>query len=196
MTERYDSPQMWAHYATGYCGVCLCFDVSFLEGRIDSVRYSDAPIMEGGYRADDMFSRRNEFAPSALLVKQGAWAYEQEWRAIIPDEETDEGFVRLNNSDLWAVIVGHNTPEEARVVICEACDDIGARMFVTVPEELKYCLGIWPYGFYPSFDGRTIVQEQKEFCGRTGAEPFELLAAKWLGRMELARRRVFSKVSS
>ena len=196
LTERYDSPQMWAHYATGYCGACLCFDTSFLEGWIDAVRYSDTPIMEGGYRADDMYSRREEIAPKALLVKQGAWAYEQEWRAVIPEEETEQGFVRYKDGDLWAVIVGHNTPDDAKARIREACERAGARLYVTAPQELRYRLGIWPDGFHPSFDGRTIEQELDEYCEKVGLELFERSANEWRESMEQARVRVLEKASA
>ncbi len=196
MTERYDSPQMWAHYATGYCGVCLCFDTSFLERRLDAVRYSDTPIMEGGYRADDMYLRRGEIAPAALLVKQGAWAYEQEWRAIIPEEETEQGFVRYEVGDLWAVIVGHNTPNDAKAAIRKACEKVGAHLYVTAPQELRYRLGVWPEGFHPSFDGRAIEQELDEYCERNGAELFERRAGEWRNSMEQAKIRVLNQMST
>ena len=55
MTDHYGSLQMRAHYATSYCGACLCFDTSCPEGRIDAARYSDALVVEGGYRADNMY---------------------------------------------------------------------------------------------------------------------------------------------
>ena len=186
MTERYNSPQMWAHYATGYCGVCLCYDVAFLRGRIDAVRYSDVPILEDGYRADELILRKNELATAALLVKQKDWAYEQEWRAIFPSEETNGGYVSCGQDDLWAVIIGHNTPKIAQDEIRKICQETGAQLYLTAPQELRYALGIWPDEFSPSSDGRTIEIELQMFYDKTGFLPFEELANVSRGSTDLA----------
>lgn len=192
MTERYDSPQMWAHYATGYCGVCLCFDTSFAEERISAVRYSDLPILETEYRADELIHRRCELAIAALLVKQGDWAYEQEWRIVVPSEETDNGFISFGDDDLWAVIIGHNTPKDAKTAIKAACAKSGACVYITKPQELRYRIGIWPDGFRPRFAGGTIEQELEEYCRQTDSSPFEKLADGERSSMRRAKERVLN----
>lgn len=175
LTELYDSPQMWAHYATSYTGVCLCIDTSYIRDSIEAVRYSDVPVKVLGNAGDAMLSGETKRIPAGLVVKQRDWAYEQEWRAIFPDSETDDGFIDYGGEALKAVIIGHRCPESARSLIRDACDKVGAKVYITAPQECRYGLGIWPEAFKLSMDGRSIESEIAAYCEETGEVAFERL---------------------
>ena len=85
LSEIADNELMWAHYANSHTGLVLCFDQQhgFFSRRrtqndefyfVRKVVYSDSPAISIAKLDGD-----------ALLVTKGAnWAYEREWRMIVP----------------------------------------------------------------------------------------------------------------
>ena len=41
LSERWNNPQLWAHYANCYKGVCLCFSTKGVFGKIEKVEYCE-----------------------------------------------------------------------------------------------------------------------------------------------------------
>jgi Protein of unknown function (DUF2971) len=85
LSEMPDNELMWAHYADSHTGIVLCFDEQhgFFNRRrsendefyfVRRVVYSDRPAVSMATLDGD-----------ALLVTKGTkWAYEREWRMIVP----------------------------------------------------------------------------------------------------------------
>ena len=83
------NPLMWSHYTGDGSGFVIGYDMTQLiilssgEGRLRPVVYGHKPIFVDGY------SIINEGIVNALLSYKGDhWSYEQEWRLIVPLNET------------------------------------------------------------------------------------------------------------
>lgn len=85
LSEIPDNELMWAHYADSHRGLVLCFDDTdtfFNRRRTESddfyflrkVNYTDGPALS-----------LSTISGEALLVTKGThWAYEREWRMVVP----------------------------------------------------------------------------------------------------------------
>ncbi len=90
--ERADVSLMWAHYAEKHSGVCLEFDTSVLQGKIDyliPVTYAepDGERKRCPLPHDDLGDNSPEYQKRVrgfLSYKANEWAYEKEWRWIVP----------------------------------------------------------------------------------------------------------------
>ncbi|HVH74728.1 MAG TPA: DUF2971 domain-containing protein [Stellaceae bacterium] len=122
LTEKPDSPLMWAHYARAHTGICLEFDARKapfteefppLTGGLLKVEYRTAypayDIVNGGYRA--------------LFTKSEDWSYEAEWRLIAEERgfarsmwtlKTDNDFLTLPSGTLRSVTIGCLADESSR----------------------------------------------------------------------------------
>lgn len=92
-TTKYDSMPMWAHYASDHSGFCVEYDVKDFD---DSRRRNIHPVVYSDERFD--FTRwleperdRRFIAIVAATHKSDQWAYEDEWRLVIPDGEPTPG---------------------------------------------------------------------------------------------------------
>lgn len=80
LSERNDSILMWSHYAADHAGYCLEFeatDYTPVFGTAQRVAYCDDYPSIDFYGAGDKFEL-------AFLTKYSDWAYEKEWRIIVP----------------------------------------------------------------------------------------------------------------
>jgi len=122
LTERPDSPLMWAHYASSHTGICLEFDTRkapFTEafppftGGLLKVKYRSTypayDIVSGGY--------------PALFTKSEDWSYEAEWRLIAEERrfarsfwtlKTNNDFLTLAPGVLTSVTIGCLADEPSR----------------------------------------------------------------------------------
>jgi hypothetical protein len=122
LTEKPNSPLMWAHYACSHTGVCLEFDTKrapFTEAfppftggllKVDyRTTYPSYDIVSGGYRA--------------LFTKSVDWSYEAEWRLIAEARgfarsiwtlKTNNDFLTLPSGVLKSVTIGCLTDESSR----------------------------------------------------------------------------------
>lgn len=87
LSERMDSPPMWAHYADNNAGFVIAFDTEHAwfhqrrsgeKKRLQKVAYFDGKLEEP-----------LESPQEAFISKTTDWAYEQEWRLYIKDGEAD-----------------------------------------------------------------------------------------------------------
>lgn len=87
LSERMDSPPMWAHYADNNAGFVVAFDTehawfrqrkSGKETRLQKVAYFDGKLKEP-----------LENPQAAFISKTTDWAYEREWRLYINNGEAD-----------------------------------------------------------------------------------------------------------
>ena len=83
------NPLMWSHYTIDGSGFVIGYDMTQLiqlssgEGRLRPVVYGHKPIFVDGYL---LFIEGN--INTLLSYKSDSWSYEQEWRLIVPLNET------------------------------------------------------------------------------------------------------------
>ncbi len=87
LSECWNSPLMWSHYADSHRGICLELDTTdFRRPDLKAVNYRAARSV----RASDLLKWKKERSPEAkqrvfdtyFLAKAGAWRYEKEWRDV------------------------------------------------------------------------------------------------------------------
>ena len=120
------SPQLWAHYANNYNGVCLCFsrDGVFKEAR--KVQYRQKKKTKARTINDMEKAVYNGF-----FYKQKDWGYEKEWRIVNRMEDGKE-FLHFTPEDLKAVIIGEKTPGDIAQIIINSLGE-HVRVFKAVP---------------------------------------------------------------
>ena len=92
LSAKCNSVPMWAHYAKDHCGVCFVFNLSnYSVGaglEAGSGRFPFSLVWEVKYSKRMPAGRLGEdgFPPRRFVTKSNEWAYEQEWRAFMPDQ--------------------------------------------------------------------------------------------------------------
>lgn len=86
LSESYKIEPMWAHYAKGFCGICVAYSVrellTGLDKSIELIRmnYSEtAPIL---LKNSEPTHNRVRLSLSSKTLR---WSYEREWRLISPN---------------------------------------------------------------------------------------------------------------
>ena len=86
MTEKYDSPLMWAHYANSHTGFCVGYakdEIKAISTRFDKVSYKSQP------HKVNLEQINMEEIESLLYIKSEDWRYEEEWRAVYTLKDED-----------------------------------------------------------------------------------------------------------
>lgn len=100
MSETWESPLMWAHYADSHKGMVLGFDVPVPA--YQKVRYIDKRPTLASLGITSMDEMTAEHMGELIGLKSSGWEYEREWRAYVT---LDEG-VRLNGTMHYFVDFG------------------------------------------------------------------------------------------
>ncbi|MEJ5861664.1 DUF2971 domain-containing protein [Pseudomonas farsensis] len=125
LTERLDSLPLWAHYADNHKGFAMEYDFknlpfdNIMSYMLWPVRYRgifNAADMLKGVRVGMNFN--NLFALVAALHKSSDWAYEQEWRLVLPDGEAEQA--RNFDAPLKAVHLGTNISSDDERLVRES----------------------------------------------------------------------------
>lgn len=99
LCESGSVPLMWSHYSDSHRGVCLGYDSSehpFTQAL--PVQYSKLrPFV------DPTVHTRIEMLDRSLYTKSSDWAYEKEWRLVLPE---GEGVRRIPRTALKEIIIG------------------------------------------------------------------------------------------
>ena len=103
MSDRCDSPLMWAHYANEHKGVCLCYDYKVFKSKAFKIDYLKDRVVKECNTMDDI----DKYAKESLLYKFYDWSYEREWRVLrdISNGKDDPYF--STKEGLKAVIFGY-----------------------------------------------------------------------------------------
>jgi hypothetical protein len=93
-----DVPLMWSHYADSHAGVCLGFDPQASHfAQAQPVRYARRrPVV------DPTTQSKEQMLDASLFTKSLDWAYEEEWRIVLP---SGPGFYELKSS-LRSIVAG------------------------------------------------------------------------------------------
>lgn len=144
LTERLDSLPLWAHYADNHKGFAMEYDFkslafeSVMSLMLWPVRYNgvfNAGEMLKGVRPGMAFN--NLFALVAALHKAPDWAYEQEWRLVLPDGVTEPG--RNFKAPLTAVYLGTNISSDDERLVRDRASvaDVPVFKMRLVPHQFK-----------------------------------------------------------
>jgi hypothetical protein len=128
-SRRYDSLLMWAHYANSHTGVCIGIRVENIDNAV-KLKLS-VPDETGNFKefqfpvVDVEYSNDNRILPpyryyeherkigleKYLTYKSKEWAYEEELRLVLWNEELTEQKIHLAPNSIGEVIFGIRTPK-------------------------------------------------------------------------------------
>lgn len=97
LCQRIDSLLMWGHYARNHQGFAMEYDFTRLPQQSPVARFLWPVIYdEKIYDASHVFVKKSPDAPVSNMFAVGAaihkaldWQYEQEWRIVVPDGESE-----------------------------------------------------------------------------------------------------------
>lgn len=131
LTEKKDNLLMWAHYGQQHEGMVIGFDSNhpFFNQKLhpsDDFRH----LRKVNYSFDRPTIRFSEYEDllSVLLTKSNEWAYEDEWRMILPVEKADVVrehkdkqvyLFRFPPAAVAEIILGVRIPDETGKLITE-----------------------------------------------------------------------------
>ena len=138
------SPQLWAHYAGNYCGICFCFSTKGSFQRAREVIYENPPYMKGVLN-DDFEKAVHE----SFFYKQSGWRHEKEWRVI---EKTEEDYFKFNSKDLIGVIIGERVPAEIKKIMVNYLPETVKALRTKVGFQ-TYTIHFLPWDYEVSYDG-------------------------------------------
>ena len=131
-SENWDNMTMWSHYANGYKGVCLEFDVDSvdsnnLERYLYPVQYVDVlqnvpRFIINRFECDKEINSLDVIL-SCATQKLKSWNYEEEWRYISLDSDrypkSSLPFTRPSK-----IILGNSIDEDIRARLIQIGDDL------------------------------------------------------------------------
>ena len=138
---------MWAHYAENHKGFVVEFSEEHLAEAIRKASFGDVDYMDapsddltemlhrafkiGKYRYTYLL-RRGVFS-AAYFTKTSCWAYEQERRMIVPDENTREvsGLILLDTPSkcVTSIIVGSKATKETKETLTKKAAELGCNYY-------------------------------------------------------------------
>ena len=149
LSEKPDSPLMWAHYTDAHQGVCLEFDARTApftrQSAATKVEYREV------YPAYDVVTVGYE----PLVTKSADWSYEAEWRVIAEERafalnnetlKTDDSFLIMPQGALKSVTIGCLANKSRRQLIARIVEDHapGVAIRQAAPATDRYELWIDP----------------------------------------------------
>lgn len=127
LTKNPVSPQMWAHYAGNYSGICIQFST---EGTV----FANAKPIEyyACKPAGELFEPEPEeieaMVKKSLYKKSKTWEYEEEHRIITSKEEQ---FLKFYRKDIKSIILGEKIKPQYREVILEVAQKYNIPVYST-----------------------------------------------------------------
>lgn len=156
-SENWNNLLMWAHYADGGRGMCVEYDLALLNGNepvlqhLFPVHYSSHRYIKDGLTdihaeiqtIKNAIATGSELDDSAwlkdmmafYLTKSSEWAYEQEWRIVVPQYNLPSSKSQLQITDgnidfccVSAVYLGCKMPIEKKRWIRHVVEKVNARI--------------------------------------------------------------------
>lgn len=115
LSKTFDNHLLWAHYASGFSGVAIEFEIDETEDEVIDINYRGVFAAVNESNSADPSS----VAKAVLSSKYDAWSYEQEIRIL-----TTEYFYKLKNP-ISRIIAGHRMAQplfDALRIVCEKLD--------------------------------------------------------------------------
>lgn len=177
--ERNNNILMWSHYADKYKGACIEFDTNIIEKTIDKLKRVDYAKDECEVREkiplphDSLGDFSDEYqnrVRRSLSYKAKEWAYEEEWRLIVPpmakcmtslrlDKENRSILIsRIPQGAIKTLIFGYNMPVSNRLALAKRIlvNHPRCEFAEVVPDKDRFLLHVEP------LDIKGIEPEGKE----------------------------------
>ena len=135
---------MWAHYATDHTGFCIEYDykkasmLNLPAPVIYSTNRIKVPWAVMQNNSTENIRKATQCYMKALLVKDEAWAYEQEWRIIIPSM----GVNFVNMPPISCIYLGARCSEENAAIIKQISYSCGIPVKKMMLDRGEYALHI------------------------------------------------------
>lgn len=166
-TSTNDNILMWSHYANNHEGICIEFDLenSFFNGKYKKSCFdvfSGSTVVDH-YANIGVISRvkysteRPTFIdPSEIsydtefwFIKSNDWAYENEYRLLLPTDhairEKEMLFYKIDKASIKSVIVGCKMSSNVKREIFDICYPLGIKVKETFVNSAKFKLDIFDY---------------------------------------------------
>ncbi len=167
LAGRYDSPQMWAHYANGFRGICLAISTSSFPYSCEKVEYSNKIKHESGSHLEAKGYTPNDgcefMARNSLLRKMESWSYENEWRVIVNQDNLDEKFLNLGEGAFPFLVLGQNMQDNLRELISGVCKEKHIPLFRTHQMPQECCVLPLPNDMQLRYDGENIHKQIRDY---------------------------------
>lgn len=166
-TRREDNLLMWSHYANNHKGICIEFDANapFFTGKYKNSckgLFGQGATKEyyqnvGELKKVTYLKNRPLFIdPSDLqndteswLTKSEDWAYEQEYRILLPVEHTihreDKQFYKVDKESIKSVIIGCQVGKSIKEEIYSICSELVISVKESFVNSSEYKLDIVDY---------------------------------------------------
>jgi len=145
LSQRYDAPLLWAHYANNYDGVCFCFATNNDFKSLKKVEYCPAREDIFVYEEDDI----RGYVESSFYKKNQSWNYEDEWRII---SKKNDNYFTFNRKSFVGIIIGHKVvPEVADCIIKSLRKDV--LIMKTYVGHRTFGIHVQPYDYDYEHDG-------------------------------------------
>ncbi|WP_208020486.1 DUF2971 domain-containing protein [Vibrio viridaestus] len=115
LSKTFDDHLLWAHYASGFSGVAIEFEIDATEDEVVDITYRG--VFAGVNESNS--ADPSSVARAVLSSKYDAWSYEKEIRIL-----TTDIFYKLKNP-IKKVIAGHRMSQplfDALIIVCEKLD--------------------------------------------------------------------------
>lgn len=160
LTENPVSPQMWAHYASNYKGICLCFSTETVFGKAKKVTYiNDKPIIKA-YEESEL----NQAVYNNFFYKECGWNYEAEWRIVCEEKEKTDDFFSFNDDDFKGMILGYHMPERIQEILVSHMRN-KVKVIKAVPGYQNPKINLLPWNYKQEYNGERISDYYiKDIC--------------------------------
>jgi hypothetical protein len=129
------NPLLWAHYAGGYSGIAIKYDIPEDDPGVEllPVRYSPAPYISYETCLRIVNGTDKAYQHGLLLTKRSEWAYEAEYRLFLRNDDDEY----LNNVIPRAVIIGGREIRFDSPFV-RVCKQFGVPLGFLVPSDLGH----------------------------------------------------------
>lgn len=169
LTSSFDSPQMWAHYAANYSGLCFIFSTRDSLSSIRNVNYTNKKFRFTEQDLAQAHIGLDQYIENAYYYKSQGWEYENEWRVT---RLTSEKYLPFAPDELCGVILGHNNVScDLQGKIIEACTQKEIPVYQTFTSIYGYSVDVAPLGFCLDGSSNKISTQIAEAYLRQGHIP-------------------------
>lgn len=160
LSKKCDSPQLWAHYANNYQGICLCFSTDKTFSSIREVAYPDD--------RDNVIVKDEEIEKTVFdgfFFKQSGWSYEEEWRVVKREDEcSDNYYLNFDQDEVKGVILGDKMEKNLRdFLISEIPEDV--KIIRARPGYTTYRIILLPGDYREEYSGEQLptIENMEEY---------------------------------
>lgn len=142
--ENYNSLLMWAHYANGHKGICICYRYEDLVKAYGVLNVLPVTYTENFYKFStfDEYVNNSQIFIKLCKTKSLEWAYEKEWRLMgghrINDPYCPGKIVQTPKP--YSIYMGAKIDEQRKSQLIGICKEKNIKLYQMRPSERGYRL--------------------------------------------------------